>query len=845
MCSNAGPFSLNSLLTGYGSGSAVSVANSSNVVSPNGALGAVLGSYAQFNNAGGSVTVDLGVTVPTGTTLSVLWRSSGLTATANILFGTTTNPTNSAGAISTASNSAIYSDITLSGPARYIRLQRPGTGSAAFEVDGIYYSYGNDLNGTWSGPGVSGSTFNPAGLSGNIALTYTVGTGSCASSTTASIPVTAAANAGTNGTLSTCSGSPAASLFAQLGGAPQTGGTWSGPSPVTGGMYDPSTMTPGNYTYTVAPTGVCVGSATATAVVTVGASPSGGTFTGAGIVCPSPATGTLTISGHTGSIVRWGMSTNGGSSWSSLGTTATSITWTNLTGPTQFRVELSQPGCGVGYSPTAVLTPQDLVAPTLVCPLIEPVETAFASSTCTMRVPDLRAHFAASDNCSTPPSISQSPAPGTIVPFVEDLEVLVRATDASGNESGTCPARVIGVDTIPAIFACPADQVLNTASGSCSAQHTITPINYSDNCWGNGTAEKVFRSEGSINIIPMSEFDPIGWNEVSNALVQTFAEGDHTIVHVHANGLVDIALCSYILRVVDMEPPVVACGASITLNTDTGSCTASMPDLTTQVGRADNCGIQEIVQDPAVGAVVSGTFDVTFTVTDVNGLSTQCQQSVSVVDPEPPTISCPPNVVTTTTAGSCSANVSYAIPTAADNCSLVSVTRIAGPVSGAAFPLGSTTITYRAVDGSNNSVTCSFTVTVSDPDSDSDGTTDCSDLCPSDPNKITPGICGCGVSDIDTDSDGTADCNDACPNDPNKVAPGICGCGVSDVDTDSDGTADCNDACPNDPNKVAPGICGCGVSDVDTDSDGTADCNDACPNDLEQGGSRHLWMWRE
>jgi hypothetical protein len=32
------------------------------------------------------------------------------------------------------------------------------------------------------------------------------------------------------------------------------------------------------------------------------------------------------------------------------------------------------------------------------------------------------------------------------------------------------------------------------------------------------------------------------------------------------------------------------------------------------------------------------------------------------------------------------------------------------------------------------------------------------DNCPSDPNKINPGICGCGVSDVDSDGDGTPDC---------------------------------------------------------------------------------------
>ncbi|TAJ09276.1 MAG: hypothetical protein EPO68_15390, partial [Planctomycetota bacterium] len=116
-------------------------------------------------------------------------------------------------------------------------------------------------------------------------------------------------------------------------------------------------------------------------------------------------------------------------------------------------------------------------------------------------------------------------------------------------------------------------------------------------------------------------------------------------------------------------------------------------------------------------------------------------------------------------------------------------------------------------------------------DTDGDGTADCNDGCPTDPNKIAPGICGCGVADTDTDGDGTADCNDGCPTDPNKIAPGICGCGVADTDTDGDGTADCDDGCPTDPNKIAPGVCGCGVADTDTDGDGALDCNDGCPTD--------------
>ena len=123
---------------------------------------------------------------------------------------------------------------------------------------------------------------------------------------------------------------------------------------------------------------------------------------------------------------------------------------------------------------------------------------------------------------------------------------------------------------------------------------------------------------------------------------------------------------------------------------------------------------------------------------------------------------------------------------------------------------------------------------VADTDSDGDGILDCVDECPVDPNKTIAGTCGCGISDTDSDNDGTVDCNDLCPSDPNKTVPGSCGCGIADADLDSDGVADCSDQCPSDPYKTEVGICGCGEVDTDTDGDGAYDCNDLCPLDPDK-----------
>lgn len=77
---------------------------------------------------------------------------------------------------------------------------------------------------------------------------------------------------------------------------------------------------------------------------------------------------------------------------------------------------------------------------------------------------------------------------------------------------------------------------------------------------------------------------------------------------------------------------------------------------------------------------------------------------------------------------------------------------------------------------------------------------------------------------VDSDGDGVPEEGDLCPTDPNKIAAGQCGCGVSDADTDGDAFLNCVEACDFDAKKTNPGICGCGVQDLDQNANGITDC---------------------
>lgn len=115
-------------------------------------------------------------------------------------------------------------------------------------------------------------------------------------------------------------------------------------------------------------------------------------------------------------------------------------------------------------------------------------------------------------------------------------------------------------------------------------------------------------------------------------------------------------------------------------------------------------------------------------------------------------------------------------------------------------------------------------------DADGDGVPDGCDVCAAHDDRIDtdgdgiPNGCDtCVAGELDSDGDGLADACDGCPTDPNKIGPGMCGCGVVDSDADGDGVCDGVDKCPGFNDKT------------DSDADGVADGCDRC-----QGGNDKL-----
>jgi hypothetical protein len=309
------------------------------------------------------------------------------------------------------------------------------------------------------------------------------------------------------------------------------------------------------------------------------------------------------------------------------------------------------------------------------------------------------------------------------------------ATDGSGN-TNVCSFTVTVNDNQNPVISCVGSQTVPTNPGVCEYTHvgTAWDATATDNC-----------SVASITYVLTGVTSGSGTS--LNGV--TFNFGATTVTWTAVDGSGNTATCSFVVTVVDNEPPHVtsttnafadiqgySCGQPIVIPAGVNSCetfrTVAIPQW------ADNCtAIASTTYSADNGVNLTNFFDsfvggnfpvgittITFTATDFNGNTGVCSITIEVEDLQAPTVTgCPTNQTVNTDPGMCTAVVNLTIPSATDNCGVTSIvysTTGATTLSGNGFPnaltfnQGVTNVTYLISDAAGNTVSCNFTITVND-----------------------------------------------------------------------------------------------------------------------------------
>ncbi|MCE7922055.1 MAG: HYR domain-containing protein [Haliscomenobacteraceae bacterium CHB4] len=321
-----------------------------------------------------------------------------------------------------------------------------------------------------------------------------------------------------------------------------------------------------------------------------------------------------------------------------------------------------------------------------VCP---PNVAVTTDDNCQVATADYTSLVVANDNCDADLSVTQDPAPGSI--SAGFLTIVMTVTDAAGNAS-TCSFQTTADDMTPPTIECPDPQYFDADDDCQTPLPDFTGLaNASDNCGGFLVTQ----------------------SPVAGTLVG-FGQTLVTLTVTDGPGLT--ATCVMEAYAVDVTPPVITCPPSVTLNTDPNTCTAVAMFMCPVA--PDNCSgsanPEQILGLPSGSAFPLGVNVVGFQATDASGNSASCTFTITVVDNDPPYLSCPFDIVMDTDPGLCSAVVNWSTPTTHDNCDVPTLEQTGGLPNGSAFPKGTSVISYQSTDASGNSTTCSFSITVND-----------------------------------------------------------------------------------------------------------------------------------
>jgi len=335
---------------------------------------------------------------------------------------------------------------------------------------------------------------------------------------------------------------------------------------------------------------------------------------------------------------------------------------------------------GVSSQCSFTITVEDQEAPSVTCVVSQ---TDYLDGSCSFVIPSYASILNATDNCVSSAMLSyvQTPATGTIVSASTPITIV---TSDTSNNSTSCTFNLILLDTISPSITCPITQTLNVNS-NCQAvlpDYTVMASS-TDNC----------------SSVVLSQSPAPG------TLVNI---GSQTITLTSTDTSSNSQTCQFTVNVVDNTVPIIVCPPAPPPVYVNNSCQYTLSNYTGSLILSDNCPGVTVTQSPIAGTIIGlGVTNIQLTATDAAGNISTCAFNITALDSTNPVFtSCPTNIT------SCDAVVTWAMPTATDNCGIVNILSTSPWVSGSTFPVGTNTVTYEANDGHGNTSVCSFQVTI-------------------------------------------------------------------------------------------------------------------------------------
>jgi hypothetical protein len=326
---------------------------------------------------------------------------------------------------------------------------------------------------------------------------------------------------------------------------------------------------------------------------------------------------------------------------------------------------------------TATVFIEDNVLPTALCQNATVQLDAAGSGTLTAA----SVNNNSADNCAI---ASMSVSPNTFSCANIGANTVTLTVFDVNNNSATCQATVTVEDQVAPTAICQNLTVQLDASGAATI--TASQIN-------NGSSDVC--GLGVLSVSPSSfSCANVGGNTVTL-----------TVPDVNGNS----SACTATVTIQDNLPPTAVCqNANVYVNTGgNATVTAALVDG----GSSDNCALGTPDVSPAQFTCADlGNQTVTLTVPDVNGNSTACTATVTVLDTLAPVAICKNVSVQLGASGSVTVPATDVNDGSSDNCAIATFSLT--PNTFTCANLGDNTVTLTVADASGNQTACAATVTV-------------------------------------------------------------------------------------------------------------------------------------